>query len=143
MKGALSRKKKGFWKPIVAGFLILYLVTMGLATLVVKEKFEDDYIRMFEQVATSIYRKAAEMESAMGDTLSEDGAERQEYYKCLVNEYFWSETNPQLNLSVAVYDKEMKLLAKSYDAVGDTMYSEDTSQVRYGPYVLEIGRAHV
>lgn len=137
MKGALSRKKKGFWKPIVAGFLILYLVTMGLATLVVKEKFEDDYIRMFEQVATSIYRKAAEMESAMGDTLSEDGAERQEYYKCLVNEYFWSETNPQLNLSVAVYDKEMKLLAKSYDAVGDTMYSEDTSQVRYGPYVLD------
>ena len=137
MKGALSRKKKSFWKPIAAGFLIVYLVTMGLATLVVKDKFEDDYIRMFEQVATSIYRKAAEMESAMEDTLSEDGAERQEYYKCLVNEYFWSETNPQLNLSVAVYDKEMKLLAKSYDAVGDTMYSEDTSQVRYGPYVLD------
>lgn len=66
MKGALSRKKKGFWKPIVAGFLILYLVTMGLATLVVKEKFEDDYIRMFEQVATSIYRKAAEMEAPWG-----------------------------------------------------------------------------
>ncbi len=132
MKGTLSRKKKSFWKPIVAGFLTMYLVTMGLVTLLVKEKFEDDYIKMFDQVATSIYRKAAYQEEKI-----ENDSQKKEYYQCMVNEYFWSEMNPQLNISVAVYDKEQKLLAKSYDAIGDTMYSEDTSQVRYGPYVLD------
>lgn len=132
MKGTLSRKKKSFWKPIVAGFLTMYLVTMGLVTLLVKEKFEDDYIKMFDQVATSIYRKAAYQEEKF-----ENDSQKKEYYQCMVNEYFWSEMNPQLNISVAVYDEEQKLLAKSYDAIGDTMYSEDTSQVRYGPYVLD------
>lgn len=132
MKGALKRKKKVFWKPITAGFLAMYLATMGLATLLVKEKFEDQYIRMFEQVAASISRKAANQESVM-----ENDSQRKDYYKCMVNEYFWSETNPQLNISVAVYDKEQKLLAKSFDAIGDTMYSEDASQVRYGPYALD------
>lgn len=132
MKGTLSRKKKSFWKPIVAGFLTMYLVTMGLVTLLVKEKFEDDYIKMFDQVATSIYGKAAYQEEKF-----ENDSQKKEYYQCMVNEYFWSEMNPQLNISVAVYDEEQKLLAKSYDAIGDTMYSEDISQVRYGPYVLD------
>jgi Signal transduction histidine kinase len=132
MKGALRKKKKRLWKPVAAGFLAMYLATMGLVTLLVKEKFEDDYIRMFNQVAMSIYRKATEQEENF-----ENNCQREEYYKRLVNEYFWSETDPQLNISVAVYDKEQKLLAKSYDAIGDTMYSADTTQARYGAYVLD------
>lgn len=46
MNGIRNRKKKRFWKPAAAVFFTLYLATMGLATLLVKQKFEDEYIRM-------------------------------------------------------------------------------------------------
>ena len=62
---------------------------------------------------------------------------RREYYRCLVNEYFWSTTNPQLNIAVAVYDKEQNLLANSYDAIGDMMYMADTAGINVGPFNLD------
>ncbi|MCI9453824.1 MAG: HAMP domain-containing histidine kinase [Dorea sp.] len=138
MNGIRNKKKKRFWKPAAAVFLTLYLATMGLATLLVKQKFEEDYIRTFEQVATSIHRKATNQEDSMAESEEFSGEDkRREYYRCLVNEYFWSTTNPQLNIAVAVYDKEQNLLANSYDAIGDMMYMADTAGINVGPFNLD------
>lgn len=185
MDGTRNRRKKRFRKPVAAVFFALYLVTMGLTTLLVKQKFQDEYIRAFEEVATSIHRKATDQEYSMeedmpagedfaesgessgeANTLEEDGmpeedmpegnmpeedgmpgeagdgaewedGQRQEYYKCLVNEYFWSTTNPQSNIAVAVYDKEQNLIANSCDAIGDSMFSTDTWGIKTGPFSLD------
>lgn len=182
MKGSLKRKKKRFWKPVMTIFLALYLVTMVLVTLMVKEKIMKEYLRTFEEVAASILRKASDQERSQtevyeelkqkaakealeaigeerenheesegsGEGVFEDssaavtgGTEkwndkaRKEFYQNLVNEYVLSSANPDLMISAAAYDKNKKLLAKSCDTIGDTMYTADTSGICNGPYILD------
>lgn len=201
MKGSLRRKKKRFWKPVMAVFLALYLVTMVLVTLLVKERFMKEYLRTFEEVAASILRKASDQERSQTEAYEElkqnaaeealetyeelkqnaeeealeaidderekheeskgsvedvvenvfeDGSdtviggtgkwndkERKEFYQKLVNEYVLNSANPDLMISAAAYDKNKKLLAKSCDTIGDTMYTADTSDIYNGPYILD------
>ena len=71
MKGSLKRKKKRFWKPVMTVFLALYLVTMVLVTLMVKEKIMKEYLRTFEEVAASILRKASDQERSQTEVYEE------------------------------------------------------------------------
>lgn len=143
MKRNLKRKKK-FGKPVMIVFGALYLVMMALATLLVKERIKDEYLRTFEEAAVSIQKKADALGAADGESGQEgmetkkwEDKKRIEFYQNLVNEYFRSSANPELMISAAVYDENKKLMAKSCDLIGDTMYTADTSGNRYGPYILD------
>ncbi len=150
MKGTLKRKKKKFWKPVAACFIILYLVTMLLVTLQVKRRYENEYNQSFEEIAASLLRKASEHEMAKEETddfeedMEADSAEEavenieddREFYQALANDYFFSTTNPSRQISVAVYDKDKKLAVRSCDVIGD-MYTASTSDVSYGPYIVD------
>lgn len=144
MKRIWNRKKGSFLIPVATGFLALYFVTMGLVTWIMKEKFTDEYIHSFEQTAATLLRKAAEQEREVSDEAKEYSgnerqvtAQREDFYRDLVNEYFGNAANPQLNIAVAVYDKERKLLAKSCETIGDSRFSADTSLESYGLYMLD------
>ena len=65
MEEIMRRKKKSFWKPIAAGFAVMYLATMGLATGLVKERFvQEDELRL-EGAASAIVDRAGEKEFSM------------------------------------------------------------------------------
>ena len=45
----MRRKRKAFWKPVTAGFGAVYLLTMALATFLVKTKFAEDFTQRLGQ----------------------------------------------------------------------------------------------
>ena len=63
--GKMKRKNKRFWKPVVIGFGVVYVLTMGFTTFLVKEKFKEGYTQQFRQAAVSMLKRVSERESAM------------------------------------------------------------------------------
>lgn len=138
----MRRKKKGFWKPTAAGFAVMYLATMGLATGLVKERFvQEDELRL-ESAASAILDRAGEKEFSMEQEMTDeqeilDGqkslqeqedSDRQEdawsrekrksFYQDLANNSFWRVNSEYMQISIAAYDEHKDLLAKSRDEIG-------------------------
>lgn len=138
----MRRKKKGFWKPAAAGFAVMYLATMGLATGLVKERFvQEDELRL-ESAASAILDRAGEKEFSMEQEMTDeqeilDGqkslqeqedSDRQEdawsrekrksFYQDLANNSFWRVNSEYMQISIAAYDEHKDLLAKSRDEIG-------------------------
>ena len=138
----MRRKKKRFWKPTAAGFAVMYLATMGLATGLVKERFvQEDELRL-ESAASAILDRAGEKEFSMEQEMTDeqeilDGqkslqeqedSDRQEdawsrekrksFYQDLANNSFWRVNSKYMQISIAAYDEHKDLLAKSRDEIG-------------------------
>ena len=165
----MRKKKKGFWKPAAAGFSVMYLVTMVLATGLVKERFVQEDALRFEGGALAILDQASEKEFAMeneasggqglageqetmaggrgtidgkrvldGRTSPWDGKERQGFYQDLVNDSFWRMESKHMQVSIAAYDKDKELLAKSRDEIGgNLMRAASTRESDYASFALD------
>jgi len=148
----VRRKKGKFWKPVAAGFMALYLLTMGLATYLVKEKYIDEYAQAFEEIAMFLINTASEKETGVRTAeteLAEKGTggkdfeevwgeeERAEFYQELIYGCFQSTGKQEMKGSAAVYDTEGKLLARSYDAIGDLASAISTDGQKNGPFALD------
>ncbi len=129
------RRKKSFKKPVVLGLAVVYLTTMLLATYRVKEKFAEDYRQRLELAAAQILNRASEWELLVqqGERSQE---EQKNFYQALANEYFYTTGKSALQLSVAFYDKNQSLLAKSRNEIGQRLWS-GTEKKGYGAYGLE------
>mgnify|MGYP002509465780 FL=1 len=152
MNRTVRRKKRKFWKPVAAGFMALYLLTMGLATYLVKEKYIDEYAQAFEEIAMFLINTASEKETGVRTAeteLAEKGTggkdfeemwgeeERAEFYQKLIYGCFQSTGKQEMKGSAAVYDTEGKLLARSYDAIGDLASAISTDGQKNGPFALD------
>lgn len=152
MNRTVRRKKGKFWKPVAAGFMALYLLTMGLATYLVKEKYIDEYAQAFEEIAMFLINTASEKETGVRTAeteLAEKGTggkdfeevwgeeERAEFYQELIYGCFQSTGKQEMKGSAAVYDTEGKLLARSYDAIGDLASAISTDGQKNGPFALD------
>ncbi len=152
MNRTVRRKKRKFWKPVAAGFMALYLLTMGLATYLVKEKYIDGYAQAFEEIAMFLINTASEKETGVRTAeteLAEKGTggkdfeevwgeeERAEFYQKLIYGCFQSTGKQEMKGSAAVYDTEGKLLARSYDAIGDLASAISTDGQKNGPFALD------
>lgn len=124
MKGNLNRKRKRFWIPVITGFIALYLVTMILATCLVRQKFIEDYNRTFEETAYSLLNSAHNL-AEEADDRGLGTEELQKEYQKFVNDYFRNTLNPPLQISVAVYDLDRNLLAQSGDIFDDPLFMLD------------------
>lgn len=152
MNRTVRRKKRKFWKPVAAGFMALYLLTMGLATYLVKEKYIDEYAQAFEEIAMFLINTASEKETGVRTAeteLAEKGTggkdseemwgeeKRAEFYQELIYGCFRSTGKQEMKGSAAVYDTEGKLLARSYDAIGDLASAISTDGQKNGPFALD------
>lgn len=152
MNRTVRRKKRKFWKPVAVGFMALYLLTMGLATYLVKEKYIDEYAQAFEEIAMFLINTASEKETGVRTAeteLAKKGTggkdfeevwgeeERAEFYQELIDECFQSTGKQEMKGSAAVYDTEGKLLARSYDAIGDLASAVSTDGQKNGPFALD------
>lgn len=125
----MERKKKGFWKPAAAGFTVMYLASMGLATGLVKGRFDREDELQFEAAASAILDQAGEKEFSMEQEASGLQSEvwsrekRQEFYQNLANTSLWRIDSDYLQISIAAYDKDKTLLAKTRDEIGSNSVS--------------------
>lgn len=125
----MGRKKKGFWKPAAAGFAVMYLASMGLATGLVKGRFDREDELQFEAAASAILDQAGEKEFSMEQEASVRRNEewsrekRQEFYQNLANTSLWRIDSDYLQISIAAYDKDKTLLAKTRDEIGSNSVS--------------------
>ena len=136
----MRRKKKTFWRPAAAGFGVMYLAITGLATWLVKEQFADDYGQRFREGAVTILaKKASEKEFSMEEVRDGwDEAQRKDFYQALANEELWRVDSDRLLISVAFYDEDGKLLAKSRDQVGGSSVWESSTVIReYASFALD------
>ncbi len=131
----MRRKQRKLWQPVAAGFGVLYLVTMGLSTLLVKDKYVEDYGRRLEEVASTILERASEKEFAMKEQ-GFSGKEKQIFYQGLANDFFWMTDGERIQISVACYDKEKSLLAQSRNEIGSQVREGSTSSEEYEAWDL-------
>lgn len=172
----MRKKKKGFWKPAAAGFSVMYLVTMALATGLVKGRFVQEDALRFEGGVLAILDQASEKEFAMekeasgeqelakgqetiaegqetvaggqetideekgldGRTSPWDRKERQAFYQDLVNDSLWRMESKHMQVSIAAYNKDKELLAKSRDEIGgNLMRAASTRESDYASFALD------
>lgn len=125
----MGRKKKGFWKPAAIGFKVMYLASMGLATGLVKGRFDREAELQFEAAASAILDQANEKEFSMEQEISNRQNEvwskekRQEFYQNLANTSLWRVDSDYTQISIAAYDKDKTLLAKTRDEMGSNSFS--------------------
>ncbi len=138
-----GKMKRRIGIPVAAGFITIFLLTMGLTTYLVKERYAEQYAQSFREIAYFFYNTAAEKETDEKLSKEEWGAkQRKDFYQRLVNEYFQSTGNQALQVSAAVYDEEGKLWARSCGTIGDTMSTSNTSGRKAGPFALDAYLSH-
>ena len=133
----MRRRKRKFWQPVVTGFMALYLITMLLATYLVKEKFADEYDDALRQYATAVLNNAVSQEFDVRDGIWKGEnweQERKEFYQELSNQFLWMIDNAYLCVSAAFYDEEKNLLAKSRNEISGWIDSSggEYLQVSFG-----------
>lgn len=133
-----KKKRKHVWRPVAAGFLAVYVLTMGLATWLVKEKFTEDYARRFEENTVYILQKASEREFAQEEEGWKSEELRRDFYQSLANEYLWRTGSKDLQISLGFYDKEKRLIARTRDEIGgNSVWLEGEKLRDYASYGLD------
>lgn len=126
-KGRQNEKKvrsrlqgKGYLKTLILGFAALYLVSMLLATYLVKCKFEDDYERTISQRAGMIQNMVRDDSRTRGWRGAEWSEEQQRYCDMILSNLSTViDTKYQL-ISYALYDADGKLRSHSQNTIGLT-----------------------
>ena len=95
-----NTKKKGFWKPVALGFGVVYVLTMGLATWLVKEKFTEDYDRRFQEAASYVMGRISDKEFAMEEEGWGSEDSRRHFYQTEANDCLWRIGSDELQISV-------------------------------------------
>ena len=133
----IRKKKRTFLKPVILGFVLLYLVSVSLSTWLMKCKFEDDYkqnITMRASSIQSIVREESRNRGWQGDSLEKN---QKNYLKMLLSGICTMTDSKYQLISAAIYDMEGKLEAKSQNVIGATYYDDKTKEYEYLYYALE------
>ena len=134
----MRRKRKSFWKPVTAGFGAVYLLTMALATFLVKTKFAEDFTQRFREFAVSLVKEVNEKERSMEESGWDSQEKRRDHYQYLANGLLWKVNDEMLQVSVGFYDKDMRLMAQTRDEIGGNSIYEAGSKVReYASFCLD------
>lgn len=134
----MRRKKKAFWKPVTAGLGAVYLLTMALATFLVKTKFAEDFCQRFREFAVYLAREVNDKEVSMEEDGWDSEEKRRDYYQSLANGYLWKVNDEMLQVSIGFYDRDMRLMAKTRDEIGgNSIYEAGTKVREYASFSLD------
>ena len=134
----MRRKKKNFWKPVTAGFGAVYLLTMALATFLVKTKFTEDFAQRLREFAVYIVRQVNEKEGQAEEEGWDSEEDRQAFYQDLANGYLWRINDEMLQISLGFYGTDEALIARTRDEIGgNAIHSADSFVRRYASFDLD------
>lgn len=112
----MKKKWEKLVKPVVVGFVVLYLIVMGLTTYLTAEKFADDYVQRKRTEWSNIGDFIGDKESSLTEDWRSP-TEKSSWYQSAINGSGWQE-GAFVDLSAAAYDEEGNLLAKRRNTVG-------------------------
>lgn len=112
-----KRKRRGLASPVIVGFSVLYLCIMFLSTFLVREKFAENYDYALSEMVSQLYDAIDEQEADPPDLWDETA--KRTWYQSLVNDSL--DGNEFMMFSIAIYDQQGHLLAKSIDTIGNTL----------------------
>ncbi len=122
MKGKRTKQRSRLMKPVVVGFVAVYLVIMLLSTYLVKVQFENDYDDTLKETLSNIQRNIYDQEDDSPEAW--DDETKHLWYQSIANVYLyqWEEF---MKLSFAIYDENGSLLARSANTIGTAMTPMD------------------
>lgn len=129
--GRMRKKKQKLWIPVAIGFSVLYLVTMGLSTWMVEQKFEEDYRNYY-------LKRLENMSFVYQETVNEGGepAGREERLKrcgtMLSSVPLMQGDDKNIQLSAAVYDENGQFLMEWKNMAFS--FPVETSNIPYRDY---------
>lgn len=133
-----KRNNRNFRKPVIAGFGAMYVLTMGLATCLVKVKFTEDYSRRFTEASAYISKTAQTKEFDMEEEGWSSQGARQDFYQSVANGYLWRVDDENLQISVGFYDRDKTLMARTRDQIGGNAVYEASTKIRdYASFGLD------
>ncbi|MCI9545451.1 MAG: HAMP domain-containing histidine kinase [Lachnospiraceae bacterium] len=123
-----TKRRRKLWPPVVTGFAVLYLMSMGLATYLMKTKYAEEF-----KSNASLRLSAIQQQTQNDQTWKTDS----DYYSYLASQIATVETSgPYQQFSVAFYQTDGRLLAKTQERIGVTSFTED-SETLYNYRTLE------
>ncbi len=129
----MKRKKKWIhtFLPVLAGFLALYLVLMGIATFLIKEtfmeRFETDFNAVIHETEETIL--GAERDNAwLANGNMKAAIQRYDYVLCSMT----TTNNVHFQCSFALFNEEKALLSQSQNLVG-LVYPDTNLAQSYSP----------
>ncbi len=130
------KKKRKLIKPVAVGFVVLYLIIMGLTTYLTAEKFAEEYEQMHSIEWSYLYNEISDKEN--GFLEDKDTAEKSSWYQSVINGSTWVDGRKYVNLSAALYDEEGNLLARRRNTVGGyPMATADTESFFCKSFALD------
>lgn len=128
-------KSRRWIRPIIFGFLAMYLVTMLLATYMVKQKFTEEYQQNMLNVLSNVQRIMSDKEEAERGSEAYTDALRSSYSGYLLSGTLTSGSSGAYQMfSGAVYKGDGTLLARTDNLIGGMMSIDESngkSQYRY------------
>lgn len=109
-------------KPVVVGFVAVYLVIMLLSTYLVKVQFENDYDDTLKETLSNIQRNIYDQEDDSPEAW--DDETKHLWYQSIANVYLY-QGEEFMKLSFAIYDENGSLLARSANTIGTAMTPMD------------------
>lgn len=123
-----KKRRRKIWQPVVTGFAILYFVSMGLATYLMAAKYAEEFKNNASLRLSAVQRQTQYDSNAEKD---------KDYYGYIASQMASTETSgPYQQFSVAFYQTDGRLLAKTQERAGGASFTEET-KTSYNFHTLE------
>lgn len=133
MKLRQRLRNKPYVKPIVLGFLGIYLVAMCVVTYHEYEKYSDEIFKMVTNTAISIEEALGDRSEWLEDEIT---WEQENFIKLIVSGMGTNALDKYTLMSSAVYDKKGNLIAESENLVGNNYLAEENGKLHFYYYSL-------
>lgn len=107
----MRRNKKKLRKPVILGFIILYLAAMGLATCLMELKYEDEFLQNYRSKVSQACQLVREEEKSMPPGMPDE--HQKAIYLHDFSSVFILGDHKYQQFSGALYNQNGKLLAES------------------------------
>lgn len=126
-------RNKPYVKPIVLGFLGIYVVAMFAITCYEYEKYSEEIFKMVTNTAISIEEVLGDKNEWLKDEIP---WEQKNFLKAVVSGAGANALDKYSLMSSAIYDQKGNLIAESENIVGNSYLSEESGKIHYYYYSL-------
>lgn len=126
-------RNKPYVKPIVLGFLGIYVVAMCAITYHEYEKYSEEIFKMVTNTAISIEELLGDENEWLKDEIT---WEQKNFLKLVVSGAGANALDKYSLMSSAIYDQKGNLIAESENIAGNNYLSEENGKIHYYYYSL-------
>lgn len=134
MKRRLKLRSRPYVKPVILGFLGIYLVAMGVIFHLQYEKYKEEIFKMVTNTGTSIEETLGDRKEWIEADLTQ---EKKNFLQLLASGMGTSTDDKYGQMSCAIYDKNGNLIVQSENVIGNYYLSEGGTKIDYFYYRVD------